>query len=98
MTRKAISKATREKVYKKYNGHCAYCGKEIEYSEMQVDHINAVYSSEYYGKEVDNSIENYNLACRQCNFYKDTFSIEEFRYNIKNTLFHKLHKDFNVNT
>lgn len=34
-----ISKKIREIVYKKYNGHCAYCGCKIEYKDMQIDHI-----------------------------------------------------------
>lgn len=29
----------RHAVYAKYNGHCAYCGCEIDYKDMQVDHI-----------------------------------------------------------
>ncbi len=33
------TKIDRHKVYEKYDGHCAYCGKGIEYKEMQVDHI-----------------------------------------------------------
>jgi hypothetical protein len=28
--RKAIPKATRLKVYEKYNGHCAYCGAKMD--------------------------------------------------------------------
>lgn len=35
----AISKKTREEVYRKYDGHCAYCGREIAYKDMQVDHF-----------------------------------------------------------
>ena len=34
-----MKKEIREKVYNKYKRHCAYCGKEIEYKNMQVDHI-----------------------------------------------------------
>ena len=34
-----MTQEARTKVYNKYNGHCAYCGKEIEYKDMQVDHI-----------------------------------------------------------
>jgi len=34
-----MTKKQRIKVYEKYNGHCAYCGKKIEYKDMQVDHI-----------------------------------------------------------
>lgn len=73
-TRKHISKSTRLKVYEKYNGHCAYCGCELALKEMQVDHIQSVYW--YDGA---NDIENYNPACRMCNFYKSTMSVEDFR-------------------
>ena len=43
-----MNKEQRLQVYNKYNGHCAYCGNEIEYSEMQVDHILPMYI--YKGK------------------------------------------------
>lgn len=36
--RKAIPKKVRQSVYLMYNGHCAYCGTEIAYKDMQVDH------------------------------------------------------------
>ena len=72
--RKSISKATRLKVYEKYNGHCAYCGSTLTLKEMRVDHIQSVY---YYNGT--NDIENYNPACRMCNFYKSTMPIEKFR-------------------
>ena len=32
MKRKAIPKKVREAVYNKYDGHCAYCGKELDVS------------------------------------------------------------------
>lgn len=93
--RKSIPKKIRQQIYNKYNGHCAYCGCVLEYKDMQVDHMNSVYKAEYHGKEVDESIENYMPSCRACNFYKSTFSIEEFRNNIQNKLIRKLQKDFN---
>ena len=34
-----MTKKQREVIYDKYNGHCAYCGKKIEYKDMQVDHV-----------------------------------------------------------
>lgn len=34
-----MTKKNREFIYNKYNGHCAYCGKTIEYKDMQVDHL-----------------------------------------------------------
>ena len=32
-------KIDRIEVYNKYGCHCAYCGHEIEYDGMQVDHL-----------------------------------------------------------
>lgn len=72
--RKSISKHIRLKVYQKYNGHCAYCGCQLALKDMQVDHIYSVYR--YNGA---NDIENYNPACRMCNFYKSTMPIEDFK-------------------
>ena len=37
--KKIDRKNDRYKIYNKYDGHCAYCGSEIKYKEMQVDHI-----------------------------------------------------------
>lgn len=74
---KAIPKAVRQKVYQKYGGHCAYCGRSIDYKDMQVDHIQAHYLG---GAD---ELENYNPACRMCNFYKSTMSIDDFREQLK---------------
>lgn len=85
----SISKATRELIYLKYEGHCAYCGIEIPYEKMQVDHINAKYLG---GKD---NIDNYNPSCRMCNFYKGTFTIEGFRKQLS-TLHERTSKIFIV--
>ena len=71
--RKALTKEMRAQVYAMCGGHCAYCGKEIDISEMQVDHVQAV----YLGGE--DEMANYRPACRQCNFYKSTMSTEGLR-------------------
>ena len=42
-----------------------------------------------------NDIENYLPACRACNFYKSTFTLEEFRKRLSTTLFNNLEKNFN---
>lgn len=86
--RKAIPKKIRTKVYEKYNGHCAYCGCEMEIGEMQVDHVESLY---WHGGADD--ISNYMPACRACNFYKSTFPLEEFRENLK-TIPERLEKEF----
>ena len=74
--RKRISKAERRQVYEKYGGHCAYCGCELDIRDMQGDHIKSVYQR---GESV---LENYNPACRMCNFYKSTYSVEFLRQRI----------------
>lgn len=35
----SFSRKTREAVYAKYDGHCAYCGRAIDIKDMQVDHF-----------------------------------------------------------
>jgi len=95
-----INKKIREQVYQKYKGHCAYCGEEISIKQMQVDHIFPRYKEhwtkhermkqhpELYGKIPDdiNEFNNLNPACRVCNLWKKTFSIEQFRFEISEQL------------
>jgi len=96
--RKSISKAMRQQVFDKYNGHCAYCGRKIEMKEMQVDHIIPIAYSCYgprdkaeevrkmFEDESINAIDNLMPACRACNFYKGINDIERFRNRIKSEL------------
>lgn len=100
MKRKPIPKPVRIKVYEKYNRHCAYCGCELELKDMQVDHIESVYW--YNGA---NDIENYNPACRMCNFYKSTMPIEDFSKQLgrltsrlKNIFIYRLAKKYGLIT
>jgi 5-methylcytosine-specific restriction endonuclease McrA len=76
-----MKKEQRLQVYRKYDGHCAYCGKAIKYEEMQVDHIVPKYRSKNFANELDR-MGNYNPACRMCNFRKGTLTIEQFRDEI----------------
>ena len=73
-------KIDRAAVYEKYDGHCAYCGRKIEYKDMQVDHM--IPQVTFYEKvEIGdvNDMSNLMPACRQCNHYKRANSIEIFR-------------------
>jgi len=83
----AIKKEHRLKVLNKYNKKCAYCGDEITLKSMEVDHI--------HPKALGGLDEliNYNPSCKQCNFYKSTFSIEGFREQMS-TLHERLMKPF----
>jgi 5-methylcytosine-specific restriction endonuclease McrA len=71
--RKKINSTERQLVYDKCKGHCAYCGCEITIKQMQVDHV---YPFNLGG---DDDIGNMLPACRPCNKYKHTLTLEKFR-------------------
>lgn len=83
MKHNKIPKAKRMEVYQKFGGHCAYCGCKLEYKDMLVDHLDAVYRAEAEGRTPSDSMDNFNPSCRMCNFYKGTLTIEEFRKRIQ---------------
>lgn len=95
---KNIPKKDRLIIYKKYKGHCAYCGCKLEYKDMQVDHIKSVYTNTDYKQlmteEEMYSLDNYMPACRQCNFYKSTFDLETFRNRLTEVMMKNLQKEF----
>ena len=55
---------------------------------MQVDHVISV-----YGKDGSNDLDNLMPTCRMCNFYKSTYSLDDFRKNLE-TLHERLQKTF----
>jgi 5-methylcytosine-specific restriction endonuclease McrA len=84
-----IKKSVREEVYKKCDGHCGYCGEEITYKQMQVDHIKPLYRNdsvttlEVWGVERGtDDFDNLMPTCARCNRWKSTFSLEQFREQI----------------
>lgn len=72
--RKKLSKAERREVYDKCGGHCAYCGCEIKMSEMQVDHVIPIAWD--LGSD---TLSNMLPACRSCNNYKSSMTVEMVR-------------------
>lgn len=74
--RRRLSAKERKEVYDKCNGHCAYCGTEIKFREMQADHIQPLHMG---GEDI---LENMLPACRSCNHYKTTFTLDKFREHI----------------
>lgn len=88
-----MKKEDRIKVWEKYGHHCAYCGKEIKFEDMQVDHFVPKNRGGYprwsdkEGKYVvshgEDSMENYMPSCRACNFRKRDMNIEQFRESIR---------------
>jgi 5-methylcytosine-specific restriction endonuclease McrA len=88
----------REQVYKKFGGHCAYCGKEIKFKEMQVDHIKAKANNKPIGRDLMgdfvypdiDDIINLMPSCRRCNHYKRAGSLDNFRILLL-TLHERMH-------
>ena len=84
----------RQLIFEKYDGKCAYCGCDLQ-KGWHIDHIQAIRrndSDEWIEKmnriratplvRGQDSIENYNPSCRQCNIWKSTYDIEQFRKEI----------------
>jgi 5-methylcytosine-specific restriction endonuclease McrA len=84
-----ISKNKRVKVWWKYGGKCAYCGIDVEFGKMHVDHIIpkqrgfTQHEAIKYGitKGGDN-LDNLNPSCASCNISKSTFSIDKWRIEL----------------
>ena len=90
MKRKPVPKKTRLTVWEKYGRKCAYCGCDLEYKDMQVDHLKSVARArwERLDEETVNDESNLMPSCRMCNYYKDTAGIEAFRRKLAETLAH----------
>ena len=78
----SLNNKTREIVLQKYDGHCAYCGKRISLSEMQVDHFKPLraWNKEDCGSD---DISNLMPSCRRCNHYKRAHTLDVFRRYIE---------------
>ena len=74
--RKRLSAEMRRTIWTMFNCHCAYCGCKITLNEMQADHVVPLHRG---GKD---EIDNLFPACRSCNHYKSTMTVEEFREQI----------------
>ena len=73
-----MKKSDRILVHNKYGKCCAYCGKHLEYKDMQVDHL----IPRLGGMRPDSLVEvfsNWMPSCRRCNHYKHSFSLNDFR-------------------
>lgn len=87
---KDIPKKKREIIFNKYDGKCAYCGKTILFNNFHVDHIEPIFRKStkeellrYNVIKGTSHIDNLNPACPSCNISKSTFTIEEWRNQIR---------------
>lgn len=79
--REPIDKATREEVYHKFDGHCAYCGHTIKTKGFHVDHVIPVAAG---GPD---DLMNFFPSCKYCNSLKNSLNLEQFRTCIED--YHK---------
>lgn len=95
---KSIPQKMRLNLYDKYNHRCAYCGCNLEYKDMQIDHIKSIYANmdlhQTISEEDLYKEENLLPACRQCNLYKSTMDLETFRTRLTDTLMKNIQKTF----
>ena len=89
LSKKSIN-PMRTHIHQKYNGHCAYCGKEITLKQMQVDHIIPLFRNDSedqvkkWGRTKGaETMDNLNPACARCNRWKSTYTLEQFREEIQ---------------
>lgn len=68
-----LSEEERLQIYNKCNRRCAYCGCNIEYKDMQVNHAEPLWCGG--ADELNNMLP----ACRTCNYYKTPINVENFR-------------------
>lgn len=79
-----MEKKMRQKIFEKYDGHCAYCGCELN-DKWQVDHA----ISKCYFFLIDPLNRNgvnaeFNLmpACKECNHYKRSLCVDNYEHHI----------------
>ncbi len=80
-----MNKATRQRIYDKYHGHCAYCGAEIALKGMHVDHLQPA-MRHLIGAHGSDDESNLMPSCARCNLWKRSYTLEEFRNEIYATI------------
>lgn len=102
-----MTKKQRLEVYNKFDGHCAYCGKKLEYKDMQVDHQipqrRAKRGRNKVSLEVVEDPNNLFPSCRRCNLHKRAVNLETYRRYVEeipqkllNTFIYKAGLDYKL--
>ena len=76
--RKRLKDRDRIELWESMDRRCSYCGCELEYKNMQIDHIEPL---AFGGEDIR---ANMTPSCRSCNSRKGMFSLEAFRKEISN--------------
>ena len=75
--RRRLSREERRAVYELTGGRCAYCGQELAFRDMQLDHVVPLHHG--------GADEPFNMfpACRSCNHYKRNADLERWRAQLE---------------
>ena len=80
-----MNKKDRELIFNKYGEKCAYCGCNLQ-KGWHIDHLEPIVRNWKNGtceKPENEKLENYNPSCPSCNIQKNSYTLEQFRENIK---------------
>lgn len=90
-----MTQEVRQRIFDKFSGRCAYCGCELVKS-WHVDHIEPIVRNSQWNKNKgrfeqtgtcrkpeNKNLDNYNPSCASCNIQKNSYTVEQFRSNIK---------------
>ena len=72
-------RALKQQVYDKCNGRCAYCGIQISIQNMSIDHIEGQVWFVDSKTDINHTLDNLLPACKSCNSYKNSYTVEQFR-------------------
>jgi len=75
----AMKKTDRKKIYNKFDGHCAYCGCDLKYKQMQVDHFWPQSLAHRQPNIDNNKFDNLMPSCQKCNIHKHGLTPEMWR-------------------
>ena len=80
-----MKKKKRQKIYEKSNGHCWYCGCDISSRKWHVDHFDPIFRGwkDKPDRAGEDTFNNLVPACVECNLFKKTFSVEQFREELE---------------
>ena len=87
--RKSVSKSEREAIALKTNNRCGYCGIDLK-KGWHLDHIVPFASNAGKCEE-----SNYMASCPQCNMFKQSWSLEQFRSELSMQV--ERARDYSVN-
>jgi len=72
-----LTKSQRLKVFNKFDGCCAYCSEEIDFSNFHVEHV--IPKRSFKNPKDADFWDNFRPSCSPCNLRKGPLSVERFK-------------------